>query len=356
MQDPEYIKDLFSRFLADRCTPEEVDILIGYLMESSDDSALPSVEDFQKTFPVFPKLEEGASGRIYQRLSDAIAEEANSRGEPSQDTPLKGLRSQGKTGFLRYFGDYFPRWQVAAVISLLFTVSFAFYLIYNRLSTDSYRTGYAEINTYRLDDGTLVTLNAHSSLMTADFSENDQREVWLSGEAFFQVAHNTAKEFIVHTSHDFNVEVLGTEFNVRNRNGISAVVLNKGSVKVQLGKGSAPGKELTIVPGEMVEYRPQKGMLDKKQVDTLQYTSWKHNLLLFDETLLSDVARTIENQFGCRVVFQQDSIAALRFTGSSPANDLEMLLETLEKSFDLSITRNGRRILIAGGGAHLNRP
>src|SRR5690606_15777064 len=95
-------------------------------------------------------------------------------------------------------------------------------------------TGYGETRKINLPDGSLVVLNANSELKyESNWQQAPMREVWLQGEAFFEVVKTTEeKQFIVHTG-SLDVEVLGTQFNVHNRHQKVQVVLSSGKVKLQ---------------------------------------------------------------------------------------------------------------------------
>ncbi len=121
--------------------------------------------------------------------------------------------------------------KVAAVVTLLL-VAFVFY-IGRQNQNHTYHTTFGESRRVLLPDGSLVTLNANSSLRVADrWGRRTEREVWLNGEAFFSVRETKregeAVKFVVHT-HDLNVEVRGTEFNVNTRKQQTRVVAERGA-------------------------------------------------------------------------------------------------------------------------------
>lgn len=335
LHEPSYIKALFSRFMAGRCSPDEIETLIAYLQDAEDETILPTVEEFREAYPDLDKMDPVASARVFQKLQEDIA-------AAKSPLPFAGK----KRGAIRSLpGKSAGRMVAAAATVLLIVVSTLLYQSISRSGRHQFATGNAEIKHLELKDGSRVTLNANSSIQVR-FS-SDVREVWLDGEAFFRVVHDGAKKFTVHTSDKFSVEVLGTEFNVKDRSEGTRVVLNKGSVRIKLQRGNALPEELLIKPGEMVEYKPREESVSRSQVDTVRYSSWKQNLLIFEETPLEEVAQTIAHLFGYQVHFESIDPAALRFTGSSPADDLEMLLETLERSFGLSISKSEHVIRIS---------
>ncbi|MEO0331639.1 MAG: FecR domain-containing protein, partial [Bacteroidota bacterium] len=215
-------------------------------------------------------------------------------------------------------------------------------------SNTLYATAFGEVKTIILPDGTEVILNANSTLQIPESTQEDSvRNVWLEGEAFFSVTHTQDhQKFIVHTTHELQVEVLGTEFNVNSREEKATVVLNSGRVKVQLSDKNKSQTQWVMKPGDLIEYEARNQHIDQKEVDTLLYTSWRNNLLVFKESSLAEIAQLMSDNYGYQISFEHDSLAQLSFTGSVPANQPELLLQTLSVSFDLDVAKNEQKITI----------
>jgi ferric-dicitrate binding protein FerR (iron transport regulator) len=211
-----------------------------------------------------------------------------------------------------------------------------------------YRTGYGQLQTVRLPDGSSVTLNANSRLrFPGDWPERGPREVWLEGEAFFTVTHRAGHQrFVVHTD-DVQVEVLGTSFNVRQREDRARVVLVTG--KIRLRSGNAP--DLDMKPGELVEVTRQTRLPVRRGVNPQPYTAWKERQLVFDHTPLREVAQLIEDQYGYQVQAEDSTLLNQRLTLKLPGNELPVLLESIEKLFDVTITRGEKRITLTRNAA-----
>jgi transmembrane sensor len=203
-----------------------------------------------------------------------------------------------------------------------------------------------------LPDASEVTLHANSSvkLLRTWFGFQD-REVWLEGEAFFNVQHTANHQrFVVHAGDRAQVEVLGTEFNVYHRERGTRVVLNSGSVKLSLQPGQQPDSpETTLVmePGELVAVDPQSpGRFNKKVVDPALFSAWTTNNLQFRKTPLAEVARVLEEVYGLEVKFEDTDLAQLPFTGSSPIDQPKLLIMALSKSFNLRFSQQENVLLI----------
>ncbi len=242
---------------------------------------------------------------------------------------------------------HFRAWQKIAALWAGILLVTAVFLLYDFHSTTSYTTQFGETKSLFLPDSSRVILNANSTLRYAtEWTDQKPREVFLEGEAFFEVREKPTKgnaKFVVHTQQ-LDVEVLGTKFNVNQRRNRTQVVLNTGSVRLKVDQ---PSPEVIMLPGEMVEYADSKAKFVKKQVDPELYTSWRENELIFVRTPLSDIAQMLEDNYGLQLVFQTPDIKQKRFTGSSPADSVHLLFHTWEQLFGLQITKSGKQIIIA---------
>jgi transmembrane sensor len=123
-----------------------------------------------------------------------------------------------------------------AASAVLIVATGVWYFTSNTADSNLYKTGFAQTKKITLPDGSKVTLNANSELkLSADWSVKGDRQVWLDGEAYFEVEKKSAthQKFIVHTK-DIDVEVLGTKFNVNTRHQKAVVSLEEGKIKLSL--------------------------------------------------------------------------------------------------------------------------
>ena len=234
----------------------------------------------------------------------------------------------------------------AAAVALLGLVgALAWWHAASDEETVDYATAYGETRTVVLPDGSEVMLNANSRVRyQAPTARRPRREVWLEGEAFFKVMHldqPTPVPFLVHTP-DLQVQVLGTEFNVNTRRGRTQVVLNKGSVALQL-----PSDETTALqPGELAEFAAPEAQLHKATVDPERFTAWRDRRLKFDDTPLSEVALVLEENYGVRVVFDSPDLRDERVTGEISAQKIDTILKALSTLFSIAVERSGNTVRI----------
>lgn len=192
-----------------------------------------------------------------------------------------------------------------------------------------YHTKYGEKITYRLSGGSSIVLNANSSLKFSSTIEKGlNTEVWLEGEAYFNIARlkgDQQRTFTVHTS-DGSVEVLGTKFVVKTFDSGTQTVLEEGKIKINptVSDSSARG---FIAPGQMANYARGDKNIVVKNVNTDIYTSWVEDKMVFDNTPMEKVAERIEDTFGIEVEMAEGTKESL--TGSIKSTNRRVLKEAL---------------------------
>lgn len=240
-----------------------------------------------------------------------------------------------------------PWMKYAASVTLLISV---LTLSWFWLSDDftEYQTAFGETTTVLLDDGTQVALNGNSRLTVAsDWLDNNYREVFLEGEAYFsvnrKVKNETSIPFRVKTSN-LQVNVLGTQFNVNSRRGQTQVVLDEGKVVLAI-----PDKnEASMQPGEYVMYSSENKRVTRRQVNPEIYTAWRKQQLVLDDTPVSHIIRQLEDTYGLSFILSDESVRDRRIssTGSISTEDLESVLMALSTLLQVEIDREKSKIYI----------
>ena len=198
--------------------------------------------------------------------------------------------------------------------------------------------------TYKLTlaDGVEVRLNSESSLKFPFSFDKDKREVWVSGEAYFKVPADAHRPFVVHTSA-FDVQVLGTEFNVNayDSSRVTASLVS-GSISARAGNGAGT----IIKPGYTVSYTGN-GEFRVIPFDG-EDLSWIRGIYYFDHAFLKDIAGAVRRWYGTELVFDDPGTAGLQFTGAMIKDrPLKEFLDHLEQT-------SGIRYTTDKGGIHLH--
>ncbi len=238
------------------------------------------------------------------------------------------------------------RYSIAAVLAVVMTGVMA-YLLFPQSSEAMYATGYGEKKIIFLPDSSKVILNANSSLSyNTDWAGQASREVVLEGEAFFEVRKQPyagSNKFVVHTQK-MDVEVLGTQFNVSQREDITIVTLNEGAVNLNSERVQIV-KNVKLVPGEQAELIGEENF-NIRRVNTELFTAWKDNKLVFENATIQDIAQIIAHNYGKELIVRDTNIFQRKFTGTLPANDIDIILKTFAALYKLNIERNDHQIFL----------
>jgi ferric-dicitrate binding protein FerR (iron transport regulator) len=220
-------------------------------------------------------------------------------------------------------------------------------ITYSVVATDTKATSlYNELSTAKgeqfqivLADGTRVWLNSGTKLrFPQHFDGQGNRQVYLEGEAYFEVAHNAQKPFIVK-SDDQQVEVLGTHFNINNYpedSGMKTTLL-EGSVRINKQTLLKPNQQAVSSTSGVRVY----------DVVAQDYIDWKSGIFTFKNENIVAVMRKLARWYDVDVAFQSDEIFDRTFTGNISRREyVSKVLYILEQSSDLKFTLQGRKITV----------
>lgn len=235
-------------------------------------------------------------------------------------------------------------WKVAIAASVSFLIAIAFFLNKTVNANEHFQTAYGEQSSLQLPDESTVIVNGNSSIRYSDqWNVDEDREVWIDGEAFFDVRHTSNNQkFIVHTPGGVDVQVLGTRFNVKVRRGKTEVMLEEGSIRLHVDKDQFD-ESMMLVPGELAVLSGDR--LKKSQVKAAEYTSWKENKLLFNQTPLRDIALLLEDTHGMSVVFEDSAMMDRKLSGEITANKTVDIIKAIEESMAIEILQDGSRVI-----------
>jgi ferric-dicitrate binding protein FerR (iron transport regulator) len=202
-----------------------------------------------------------------------------------------------------------------------------------------------ERKSLRLPDESLVFLNGNSriSYKAAAFNKNN-RELWLEGEAFFEVAKNPAKPFIIHSPGGMQTTVLGTSFNQKAYPGLDEQVVSvcTGNVLVSTDDGEA----VRITPDRKAVFNRQVNTLTEGVTDGKLAASWRNGHIVFDCAGREEIALRIRHQFGKEVVIQNDALAGVHFIASfSPQTALEPIVKAIALSGEAQYTISENQVI-----------
>lgn len=209
--------------------------------------------------------------------------------------------------------------------------------------------------TVRLADGSRVVLGPDSHLSIPPDFGRSRRDVELTGEAFFDVAHDAAHPFSVRSGAAVT-QVLGTQFDVRAYPdaGNVRVVVAEGRVWFR-AQGQPNAKAAVLLPGDMGELADGSARVTRRRVDPDAYLGWQQGVLTFDDAPLSEVAAELQRWFGVQVRIGDPSLRGRRLTASFHDQSLDEVTAVIAASLGLECVKIGdvRTFLPAGGTAAL---
>jgi ferric-dicitrate binding protein FerR (iron transport regulator) len=193
-----------------------------------------------------------------------------------------------------------------------------------------------------LADGSRVWLNSESTLIYPSHFTGDERRVHLNGEAYFEVARDEARPFIV-TVDDCDVRVLGTAFNVTRYTGDRHVVVTllSGSVEV-----SADGLDEQLLPGQQCTYDQHERTMTLREVNPARYTSWTNGLFIFDGISIEELARQIARWYDVETRFADETIRSASFTGAMERyKPVSYIIRLLNETNTVTCSLENNRVL-----------
>ncbi|TAM98638.1 MAG: DUF4974 domain-containing protein [Chitinophagaceae bacterium] len=245
----------------------------------------------------------------------------------------------------------FKNWVAAAVfigVLILGYGSFNFWRNHARITVS---TAYGEIKTIHLPDSSLITLNAHSTLSYPRYWNSKRiRQVWLNGEAFFEVKHlnkNIAhivagEHFIVHTK-SLNVAVLGTSFDVNVNAGITKVMLKTGSVEIKFNKANQ--ENIRLKPGDLVAYNAPENKLIKTTTDADVYIAWIDRKLILNGASVKEIAQYLHQFYGYTIIMKDPSIENKSMEGILELDTLPNILFVMSTALNIKIVQQGDTLI-----------
>lgn len=204
-------------------------------------------------------------------------------------------------------------------------------LVYNTLTIP-----YGKQFSLKLSDGTTVYLNSGTSLKyPIKFIEGQHRKVFLTGEAYFDVAKDAEHPFVVASEH-IDVKVLGTVFNVSAypEDASADVVLIEGSVRVA-ANGTPSNQEATLVPGTKGSLNKTSENILTEKVDTAIYTSWIQGELFFRNMPFENIVKKLERHYDRKIVIKNKDLKSEIFNASFKEEPIENVLSYFKDSFNI---------------------
>ncbi|SDL35773.1 FecR family protein [Pedobacter sp. ok626] len=318
-------KELIERYHQGQCSPEEQDIVEQWLDSDEVEMSFPENADLNA-------MEDKGWKKISSRYHI-----------PEPLEPRKVVKLYNYRIILQF----------AACIMLVLST---FFYVNTKLKNENHNPtlAYKEVKTLKgqklsvsLPDGTIVWMNAESILRFPVSFKGHLRELEFSGEAYFNVAKDRSKPFVIHTAKT-KVQVLGTRFNLRAlvAETATSVVVEEG--KVQFSGNSGKQQQILTANNRGVFGTDASGAFSMKTelVHAGKYTAWKNNELLFDNLTMDEVAQVLERWYNVKITINRPELRKERYTGSFNNPALSQVLESMGFAVKFNYKQHGQGFVL----------
>jgi ferric-dicitrate binding protein FerR (iron transport regulator) len=331
VNDPHIVfNSLISRFLSEELSSDE---LLQFRQ------ALATEPELKSRLNEFREIWDSMDGMAEQQRYDLDAEWALMRGK-IPDLPDNRVAT-GKGRKLLYYS-----YRIAAVLIAGVIFSFA-WIFATQIVGKKVVVASEEPVEILLEDGTQVVLNRNSSIRYRKQFGDDSREILLSGEAWFDVAGDSTRPFVIDAGRAM-VEVIGTSFSVNAYKESPTVEITVESGVVSVSVKEDRDKQIILRAGNSGSYNSNSHELSLVPAYHPNNLSWKTRNLYFEDTPLRDVAHLIGKVYNVSVVILNEELGSCPITVTFSDQSLEAVLNVLEMTLDLEISRSGENITLNG--------
>lgn len=322
----EHIDELLAKRLAGEAAPAEEQIIETWLEESEDNRLY--FEGLQRLWQQAP-LSHAASLRPVDT-----------------ESALQKVKSQFRTGAVTPPARIIPmyRWISGAAAAVVLLIAAIFFF---RQTPETPGTQIAATSTTLTDtltDGSVIVLNRNSGLRIAGNFNQKERRMRLSGEAYFAVAPDKEKPFVIEVEQ-LEVKVVGTEFNVDNRSEPGRVIVTVTSGKVQLRAGD---QNVLLVANEQAVYEMATGNITRSTKPDQNVLAYKNMVFSFDATPLGEVVRELSDVYGVEISLKNKNLEKCKLYARYNNQELDRVLELVAATFSLTVERTGDVIVLDG--------
>lgn len=308
--------DLIARFLAGEASPEEA----------------MKLEDW-KNISIENKAYYDALEQIYCNNKSVKPQSTWSDFEKRLSKPRKGK-----------ILPLFTQWnRVAAVFMGVILVSSVLLFTFNSMKETSLKSDRFAKN-FKLEDGSFVHLAKESTLELEPGFGTDQRYLKLTGSAYFTVKHDSEKPFRIQMN-DLFIEDLGTKFDIQTGKDTIFIRVDEGSVKIF----NAKGMNLVLNPGDKAFYVISDGTF-RVTVESDYFEKIAPVKFIFENQRLETVVNTLNESFACAIELENQSLASCRITCTFSDESLDVILDVITETLDLTREKKGDVIRLKGKG------
>ncbi len=323
------IPEIFRRFLQNESKAEEIKIMLKHFGSKKHDDELTKLIDSEFENPFHGNLENNAKVdavflRVHEQIKVKIAQ------GDVQNPIIVPLRAK------------LLRWtSIAASVILVSALGYFGRDLFQSPSSKMQKliTINGERKQLKLADGSVIWLNPKTTLTYPEKFNGKTREVYLSGEAFFEVAKDKEHPFIVH-SEQVNTQVLGTSFNIKSYSGQQDIQVTLLTGKVAVNVQGEKGKSTEIVPNQKVTYNKTSGALIKEgDINAKLFLDRKNGKLIYKGIELRNVINDLELFYNIKVNIATKMDHCLFYGNIDTAEEAELAIQQIALTFNGKFNR-----------------
>jgi Domain of unknown function (DUF4974)/FecR protein len=382
-----HIQQLLQKFILNKCSKIEIDDLLILLKKSKTPENFPEVEEVLLLINEKPVIQDNQSQEIYSIIQNKIAQNNKPAVKPHRKRRI--LQRYAAIAII-FIGIIFTNYlfnqenykstiqipigkeQLVSIVlqdgsvkyltslknglikdikgnsignktgnKLVYNNSFSGPLAFNSLTVPAGKNFELQ-----LSDGTAVNLNSGTTIKyPINFSNQKERNVYITGEAYFKVAKDKKHPFIVH-SNKLNVQVLGTQFNVSSypEDNVADVVLVEGSVELYI----SPNREASTIlkPEFKASYDKQTQLISKYPVITNTYTCWISGELVFKNMTFDNILKKLERHYNIDIVNTNKELGKEEFNARFKNEPVEKILDYFKTTYGIHFIIQDNKIII----------
>lgn len=230
--------------------------------------------------------------------------------------------------------------RVAASISIVAALGVIGYMLLNKPGREILVQASQAVKIDSLPDGSVVTINKGSSIAYTSGLKGKSRDLRLKGEAFFNVAPDKKKPFIISVN-EVQITVVGTSFNVKDVNGSTEIIVESGIVHVVKG-----GNSIDLKANEAIQVGAKDSVLAKKGVSDHLYNYYRTKQFVCDDTPLWKLVNVLNEAYSSNIVFADDRLKELKLNTTFDNQSLDQVLNVISLTFDIKIIKEGNSIIL----------
>ena len=333
VQQEEKIIELIQKCINKQSTDSEIRSLVNWLKMTDNHNSFSNSS--QKTWQM-----------IDAEKNILLTEEERFRLQSESIDLLRNSKTNNITTH-RIKNNHAIFFRFVAILAIIFSATFAIYMSNSkapqRILYTQQETKNGECKKIVLKDGTQVILNATSKIIIPTNFNEDSRLITLEGEAFFDVAHNAEKPFIIQ-SGDAKIKVLGTSFNVKSHQSddLMAITVSTGKVNVGLANEEL---QLNLTANQHLTINKVTGDFEKKKISGNNYIKWQSGALYFEKEPIQEVLKELNRKYNRKVILQ-NNIGNYKISGIHDNKSLEAVVESICYTTGLNFKTVGENILI----------